>query len=228
MINKVLEKEKAIELRREGFSYNEILRVVPVAKSSLSLWLRSVRLSRRQKQRLTVKKLAAMRRGWKKVRQSRIDRVNEIKKIAENEISHISKRELWLIGTALYWAEGSKQRIRSVSQPVTFNNSDPLMIKLFIKWLKECCSLNNVDIKYELYIHKNSFNELGAVKKYWEVLIGAPISSVYFKRNKISKNRQNIREGYYGLIRVCVRRSSILNRKISGWANGICKNCGVV
>lgn len=57
MIEKTLEKLKAIKLRREGLSYREILRYVPVAKSTLSLWLRDVGLAKRQTQRLTKKDL---------------------------------------------------------------------------------------------------------------------------------------------------------------------------
>lgn len=55
MIQKIEEKKKAIELRKQGLSYREILEQIPVAKSSLSLWLRSVGLSKKQKQRLTEK-----------------------------------------------------------------------------------------------------------------------------------------------------------------------------
>src|SRR3990167_9065647 len=112
MIPKIQEKEKAILLRKEGFSYTEILEQVPVAKSSLSLWLRSVGLSKKQKQRLTDKKLASIKRGWAKWHQMRVDKTNEIKKESIKEIQElrVGVRDLWLIGVALYWAEGSKER----------------------------------------------------------------------------------------------------------------------
>ena len=45
---KVRSKEKAIKLRRRGYSYREIMREIPVAKSTLSEWLRSVGLSKHQ------------------------------------------------------------------------------------------------------------------------------------------------------------------------------------
>ena len=53
----------ALNLRKQGFSYSEILERIPVAKSTLSLWLREVGLSKRQKQHLTQKKLDAAWRG---------------------------------------------------------------------------------------------------------------------------------------------------------------------
>ena len=47
MVEKKKEKAKAIRLRRKGKSYNEILEKVPVAKSTLSRWLRDVSLAKR-------------------------------------------------------------------------------------------------------------------------------------------------------------------------------------
>ena len=78
MILKLQEKEKAILLRKEGFSYTEILKQVPVAKSSLALWLQSVGLSKAQKQRLTDKKWASIRRGWEKWKNTRIKKTIHI------------------------------------------------------------------------------------------------------------------------------------------------------
>jgi hypothetical protein len=63
MILYLLEKEKAIDLRKKGLSYNEILKKVPVAKSTLSLWFRDIGLAVRQRQRLTAKKSCAKKSG---------------------------------------------------------------------------------------------------------------------------------------------------------------------
>ena len=60
---KIEEKIKALELRRKGLTYKEILKQVPVAKSTLSLWLREVGLSKTQKQRITQKQIKASQRG---------------------------------------------------------------------------------------------------------------------------------------------------------------------
>jgi transposase len=59
-------KRIAIQLRREGYSYSEILKKVPVAKSTLSLWLRSVNLTNSQKQKLTLKKLKSAKEEQRK------------------------------------------------------------------------------------------------------------------------------------------------------------------
>lgn len=68
-----------------------------------------------------------------------------------NEIlkKSFSKQTLWCIGIALYWAEGAKQKPHNVSQKVAFSNSDPAMIKLFVRWLHECCYIKT-GLVYEL------------------------------------------------------------------------------
>lgn len=224
-------KEKSIELRKRGLSYSEIIRQIPVSKSTLSLWLHLVELSKKQKQRLTDKKLASALKGAQARKTQRIKISNEIKVESCAQIKSINYKELLLIGTALYWAEGSKEKEHSVSQGVIFSNSDPLMIKLFIKWLKEILNVKEEEIVPEIYIHENSINNIVAVKKYWSGITNIPISEfnrVYFKKNKLSTKRKNIGKNYYGLLRIRVRRSTNMNRKISGWIEGVLKNCGIV
>lgn len=111
-MSKPEEKRRAIELRTQGLSYREIRRQVPVAKATLSLWLRAVGLSRPQQQRLTEKRLAAARRGWEKLRHERLERVTQATADAAQEATRrIDERDmLWLIGTVLCWAKGTKSK----------------------------------------------------------------------------------------------------------------------
>ena len=226
MIHKEKEKELALSLRKQGFSYVEILKRVPVAKSTLSLWLRSVGLSKKQKQRLTEKKLSSMQRGWTKWRNQRINLTERIKKSARRDVRKISERELWLIGIALYWAEGTKQKEHSTGKGVLFNNSDPAMIQVFLKWLRDVIKVQEDEIVFEVYVHENHKNNTKRFLDYWAHIANVDVGRlrIYFKKNKIKTNRKNIGDKYYGLLRVGVKKSSILNRKITGWTEGIVDN----
>ena len=226
MISKTEEKVKAIELRKQGFSYSEILKEIPVAKSSLSLWLRSVGLSKRVTHILTEKKRLSALRGAVARHNQRIVLTSRIFKETEADIQNISKRELWLMGVMLYWAEGSKEKDHSPGSGVVFGNSDCQMINLFLKWLLEITEVKKENIGFEIYIHENSKNSLERVRKFWADSTGFGIENfnkIYFKRNKIKTNRTNIGTLYYGLLRVKVKRSSTLTRKIAGWVNAINK-----
>ncbi len=222
MIEKTIEKEEAIKLRKQGFSYNEILKNVLVSKSTLSVWLRNIGLAKRQRQKLTEKRRLAQIKAQEACRSKRIAREKEIIKIAKRQIGTISRRDLWTLGSALYWAEGTKQKKNNVSQKVTFSNSDPDMIMLFDKWLKEICKRPLEDLVYSIYIHKTADKD--KAKKYWEGLLNTKIEKIYFKKHRPKTNRKNIDENYNGLLRIDVHRSTDLNRKIRGWILGIVEN----
>ncbi len=218
-------KIQAIKLRKKGLSYSEILKGIPVAKSTLALWLQSVDLSKKQKQRLTDKKLASALRGGIKRREQRLALVSSITKTAKKEIRSVSNRELFLIGIALYWAEGSKQKAHMVSNRVRFSNSDPKMIKLFLLWLDKICGIKSPNIRCDLYTHEGA-NVIKS-KTFWEKEINMPIQGIYYKKPKNTK-RKNIGDNYFGLVSINVKRSTNLNRKINGWVEGICDYWGIV
>lgn len=229
MISKIKEKQKAITLRKKGLSYNEILKLVSVSKSTLSVWLRAVSIAERHKQRFTDKRRQAQIKAQQACREKRIKITAEIKSAALKNIKYINKRELWLIGVALYWAEGSKEH--QTSTRVQFSNSDPKMIKLFLQWLRRCCRVSNDEIIFAIYLHETVFERKEEIKKYWSEITGFSLDrfqSIVWKKNKINTKRKNIGNDYYGLLRVIVRRSTNFNRKISGWIEGVCKSSGIV
>ena len=105
MIKKIELNKKAIALRKKGATYSTILEKVPVAKSTLALWFKEVKLSVPQQQRITKNRLEAGLRGGLAKRKQRILKMQNIIQKAEEGIGPISKRELWLIGIVLYWGE---------------------------------------------------------------------------------------------------------------------------
>jgi len=222
MIKKEKEKIRAIELRKEGLSYNEILKEVPIAKSTLSLWLRNIGIAKKQTQRLTEKRRLAQLKAQEACRQARIFRETITVNAAKKEIKNISEREFWLIGTAIYWAEGAKQKAHNVSQRVSFCNYDHKMVLLFDKWLKDVCGLQRDDLIYSIYMHRTFEKE--RVKKFWEKLLHAKIERIYFKNHNPKTIRKNTGDNYHGMLRIDIKRSTDLNRRIFGWISGIIEN----
>lgn len=227
-MSKNKEKQKAIELRKKGYSYSEILKKIFVAKSTLSLWLRSVGLSEKQKQRLTKKKLAAAFRGAMARKKQRRVITEKIKSKAKEEIGKLTDRELWLLGIALYWAEGTKEKAHAAR--LQFANSDPEMIKLFLKWVQRVFKIPKSDIRFSIHLHETAKNRIDEIQKYWQKVASSPFSQfqkIIWKKHNIKTNRKNIGKEYRGLLKITIIKSSNLTRKVSGWIEGIC-NCGVV
>ena len=225
MLTKHLEKEKAIAMRREGKTYSEILKVVPVAKSTISLWLKEVGLSVPQKQHITQARLDAAKRGGLAKKNARIKLQTTIISEASKEIGNISKRELFLIGVILYWAEGSKEKEWRPGTKLVFSNMDPRIIQLFLRWLIEIAKTPKDMIGFEIYLHETHKIRISEIVSYWAGVTGFPeeyFSKIYFKKTKILKTkRHNTGEAYFGVLRITVKQSSTLVRKIAGWSEGI-------
>ena len=227
MIRKEHERKRALELRKSGLSYNEILERVSVAKSTLSLWLRSVGLAKRHQRRISEKQRQAQQRGVRLVHERRLEKMQRIMKEASTEVRSLSKRERWLIGIALYWAEGTKEKEQGTL--VQFSNSDPHMVLLFQQWLMEYLKIPSEDIVHTLYIHERSPNLHRALEFWSDFLSKEPYDfKVVFKRHNPSPKRKNIGVKYRGLVRLTVRRSVDMNRRIAGWIDGIIGNAGIV
>lgn len=223
-------REKAIALRKRGDTYSEILSVVKIAKSTLSIWLKNIGLAKSQKQRITEKRLAAQKRGAESRRQQRIRKQEFIYKNAEEDVTHLSKRDLWLCGIMLYWAEGTKEKEDRPGVGIQFSNSDPRMIKLFVKWLREIIKISSKEIIYELYVHKDRKEILPNIKKFWSRKLRVDMDKLrtYFKSEKRKKVKIYKVDFYTGLIKVKVRESSELNRRVDGWVRAIAKYWEIV
>ena len=135
---KSLFKNQAIALRRHGLSYSEILKQIPVVKSTLSVWFVDVGLAKKQRQLITEKRIAGRLRALESIRRNKIQRVRDIKDLAKKEVAVLIQDPFWLTGVILYWGEGTKERTHATS--VKFTNMDLQMHQLFLEWSRRYLS----------------------------------------------------------------------------------------
>lgn len=226
---KIAEREQAIVLRKAGFCYAEIQAQVPVSKATLSLWLRNIPLSPQQAAVLAARRPRGCTRAGETNRARRILEVGRLTDSARQEADEYFHKghSLWLVGTALYWAEGTKPKQWSRGQRVQFMNMDPAMLLTFRNWLIRCCGVFPQDIIYSLYIHPSG--DLVAAQSFWLKTLDIPFEAlrVYFKQPNSSPRRHNTGRNYHGTIRVSVRRSTDLNHRIRAWIEVVGDRCGV-
>ena len=220
------EQRDALSLRRRGVSYGDIRARLGIAKSTLWRWLKADGLVETQSQRLTELKRQAQRKGAATVKAQCLSRTRAVKAQGRREFGSFSQRDLFVIGTALYWAEGTKQKPHNIAQRVVFTNSDPAMLRLFLQWLRDICHVPNDLLTFELYIHTSGDNE--AAKRFWSATLRVPSERfrIRLKRHQRSSSRRNVGERYVGLVRITVQRSAQLNRRIAGWIEGLCQFTG--
>ncbi|MBU4350934.1 hypothetical protein KKD19_06430 [Patescibacteria group bacterium] len=140
-----------------------------------------------------------------------------IQKKSSKEINKISKKELKLIGTALYWAEGYKK----TNWTLVFCNSDPDIIKIIMRFFRETCKVPEKKFKVKVQIHPN-IPEMAA-KKYWSKVAKLSISK--FRKSlkqlpKSSKSKRKFNTLPYGTFRISISDVRLVN-KIKGWIKGI-------
>ncbi len=230
MQSKRREREQAIAFRQQGLSYSEIRQRVPVAKSSLSVWLRQVGLSEWQRQRLQDRKRAPWRKGPQKRHELRLQRIARVNADARQEARRLLRKQeiRWLVGTSLYWAEGTKIKTwRGADERMTFVNSDPAMVNIIQDWLKRYCTVEESDFDFDLYIHEKA--NISAAQEFWvrSLRINRGRLRTYLKRHNPSPKRHNIGASYYGTMRVRIRRSADLSHRIAGWIQELIDWCGV-
>jgi len=190
-MTKFIEKRKVIELRKQGKSYSEIKKIVNVSKSSLSLWLRDVVLTKKQVQGLKMKKVKAVERykeSMKKKRKKRMDGYykNQVKKWIP-----LSLREKFIAGLFLYWGEGNKVSRNAVN----ISNTDPSIIKFTIYWIEKCLRIprEKIYVNLHLYSDMNIQKETG----FWSNALG--IDKKRFLRPYIKESlRMNIDQKGFG------------------------------
>jgi len=211
-------KSKARSLRKKGFSVKDIQKKLGVSRSSVSLWVRDIQLSKKQQERLYLnKKTGALRGsiiGAKEKQKEREELTRKLLAEGEKEVGDVSSRDRFIAGIALYFAEGDK-----ADGHVSFNNSDPNAIRFMANWLREFCNISEEKLRGSLYIH-DDLDEYKA-KRYWSKLTRIPLGQFtksYIAPNNLNRLRK--KKHIYGVFRISIS-STILHRKITGWISKV-------
>lgn len=154
-------------------------------------------------------------------KRERLERLNFYKSVGIKKISNLSKRELFLVGAALYWAEGGKTQ-----RKVVFINSNPEMILLWIEWITVCLNISKERLIFRIEINEICKNNLKKIEKYWLNLIKISISQFRKPSLKHSKNKKIYKDNYnyYGSLQITVAKGTNLNYEILGYIEGLANN----
>lgn len=210
--NYVALKLKATRLRKKGLSYNEIKKEIniPIAKSTLSLWLKNIPLKSEHRKRLYTKQIEILSRGSQSQKERRAREIENIIQKAGKEIKFPLSFETYrLMGAALYWAEGSK------GKKFEMTNSDPYLIVFFVRWVEKNFQISpkNLKVNLNIYSQQNDYK----LKKFWADLTGIPINN--FGKSYIKPANKNYKKNnlYYGTARIYVPAGTNIRHRVFGW-----------
>ncbi len=206
-------KKKAIQLRHAGLSYTEILRKIPVSKSTISLWVRDTALTKEQQKRLSLKR-DSQQRGLRSIHKNFWSKRCAAFNAGLAIFKKLDNNPDFIAGLMLYWAEGTKKKHAIIT------NSDKNMIKFMVVWFKKFFDIEPKELTASLNLHSGQ-NEKNMID-FWRKITGIPYSNFQksFIKPEGTGHRKNIL--YNGTIKIRVRGggSTYLLFKILGCLAG--------
>lgn len=213
---------EAKQLRRKGESIKKIAHMLHVSVSSVSTWCRDTTLTNEQIARLQ-KRVTDPYYGNKLIyleekRRTFNEMVKTLKEEGIKEVGILSQREIFIAGIALYWGEGFKK-----DHLVGLATSDPKAAVFFINWLQVCFKIPLQDLIVRVTANISYQNRIKTLHSFWSNelhLSQKQFSKPFFQKTTWKKIYENKNE-YHGVIRIKVRRSVNLLRKIYGFIEGL-------
>ena len=216
---KTKKKKLARKLRSDGWSLRAIASEIQCSKSSISRWTQDISLTDEQIKRLRSNqdkgraKAAnhpnSPKKKWEKIR-------NDIIETSSREISSNSTElNLKILGTALYWAEG----YNAARNLFLFSNSNPQMIKIMMKFVREICRIPKDKIKGRVNIHPHL--DIKKAETFWSELTKIP--QINFNKPALAVSRASKQKkdslplGTFNII-IC---DVVLASRVKGWIKRI-------
>jgi predicted transcriptional regulator len=188
MIRKSAQFAQAKELRKRGFTYEEIAKIVDVSKSTISSWLSKETWS------ISVKEDNAKRaakENKKRISLLNTARGNQNKKLyveaersAVTEFKHYKQNPLFVAGLMLYVADGDL----IPHLPIRISSSQKEVHRIFIAFVKEYLGVPREKIRFLLIfspLHKPLVSS-----RLWSKKIGLPLSQFHKYQVLQSKNKK--------------------------------------
>lgn len=219
-------KEKAMALRRKGYSYGQIMKKLNVtSKGTISYWFRDIKLSSDSKRRLEKNKKLSIERGldnFNKKRSTRIKKEN--KSCFDSGLSEVSiqnTRELLILGAALYWGEGTKYEDSCPS--LIFTNSDPDMVRSYMVFLRQGLKIEEEKIKAGIHLHPY-VDEIES-RVFWSDVTGLKKDLFYIVSaiSSASASKRRRRKLPYGMVVIKVNNRKVFFR-VKGMIEGLKKH----
>jgi len=193
----MISKEKLEKLYESGLSMMEIGKEVGYSLSGVKYWMDKYNIPRRHRDEANYLKYNPQGDPFK------------IKRLNNKE-----DRELFNLGIGLFLGEGTKKSKFNI----VFTNSDPQIIKLFLKFLRKICGVDERKIKAAL----NIFDDINIkeIINFWSKETNIPLSR--FMKTNIRKSRGGTykNKNQYGTLAIYVSNTK-LKSIMDKWSKNI-------
>jgi transposase-like protein len=209
---KIDERQKSIELRKAGVAMGEIAKRVKVSKSTVSHWVRDIKLTKKQ-----TSELNANGHSVEAIEKRRISRLANTKNkhdvvfnSAVAEAVNLINNPLWCVGVSLYWGEGGKTQ-----GTARIANSDPAVIKTMMHFFRVVCKIP--EDKFRAHVHTFAHCDVKKAEQHWSKISKIPLTQFYKTYQKQSSATLNKRHTLpLGTVQIYVHEKDFFYRMM-GW-----------
>jgi transcriptional regulator with XRE-family HTH domain len=203
---KTRERAQARELRARGWSVKEIEQTLGVARSSVSLWVRDIRLDPAQRRRLAAK----VTEGKLRAAERKAEAAREVRRGYQEDGRRRARTggPSYAAGCMLYWAEGCKGR-----NSAQMSNSDPELLTHFAGFLRRQFAVADESFRVHCNLFADHLDRQHEIERFWLSALGLPrgclrksIVNTYSKYSQ--KKRTN--KLPYGTCRLAVHSTQIV------------------
>jgi|SRR3989344_1066569 len=201
-----------LKLRQEKKSYREIARILGISKSTISYWLSGNPQSVKIKQKLSEKNRRESKTRIQKIIQRSREKWEGIRKNAKEEsikeFAALIKNPLFISGICLYWGEGDSKP----KNPLRISNTDPRMIHLYIKFLREILMIPSEKIKIGLILYPDLSEKES--KRFWIDITG--IKTDNFQKTQYIQGKHPTKRLPRGICMV-ITHGTVYKTKMLSW-----------
>lgn len=204
---KIVEQQQARKLRGQGYSLSEIHRELKVSKSSVSLWVHSVKLSASAQKKISEKFTNGQLRSQEVLRKKHQDKLDKLKDEVTKDFASFEDTKInqFVICSLLYWCEGNK----SIHDGISFTNSDPRLVRTFVSLLRKVFTLD--ESKFRVCMHLHPYHDEKKQKTFWSNVTNIPLEQ--FRKSYLKPSSKKYqKEGYQGCIRVQYHDSKLTHK----------------
>lgn len=188
-------------LRKQGWSLGEISLKMKVPKNTISGWVKYIKLTSQQQERIRQKIIESGAIGRQLAIKVNKEKLEKWKGDIRKKVKHYAKlaaknRKIdRLICGLLYLCEGAKY---PSTRCLIFSNTDPVMIRYFLNVLR--ASFNITEAKLRCRVMYRWDQDIGELNKYWSNITRIPLEH-FFKTtpDKRTKGKATLKKGYKGV-----------------------------
>lgn len=215
-------RPEAIVLRQKGMSIRDIEVKLGIPRSTLSGWLKNIQIAKQHQEILYQNWLNALVLARTKAviwhnaqKQARLAVAEKEAQEVLHKINFNNRETIELALALLYLGEGAKKSLKTA-----LGNSDPLILRFFVRALNKIYGITPEQIRCELHLRADQ--DPTAMKKYWAEQLNLPLSS-FRKASLDQRTKGTVTYSHYKGVCVVDCANVAIQRRLMYIAIGFCE-----